>query len=104
MIRYRCPRCLQGKVFRSLWRMHDTCPECALKYDREPGFFAGAMYFSYGLAILLALPTAILMFIKGISSEWTGLAVAGQLAVFSPLLFRWSRIMWMHFDQRIDPR
>lgn len=104
IIRLRCPRCLAGNVFRSLWRMHDLCPNCQLKYLREPGFFFGAMYFSYALGILSALPTAIVMFVYGIRSEWIGAAVVVQLAVLSPLLFRYSRVVWMHFDQRMDPR
>ena len=27
--------------------MYERCPECDLKYEREQGYFLGAMYFSY---------------------------------------------------------
>ena len=57
----RCPRCREGQVFRSTWVMHEDCPTCGLDFDRgEPGYFTGAMYVSYALAIpLIALLTLI---------------------------------------------
>jgi len=32
-----------------------------LKYDMEPGFFLGAMYVSYGMAVAIALPSALIL-------------------------------------------
>jgi len=31
--------------------MHDRCPGCGLHFNREPGYFLGAMYISYGLGL-----------------------------------------------------
>ena len=41
--------------------MNEDCPVCGLDFDRgEPGYFTGAMYVSYALAIpLIALLTLI---------------------------------------------
>jgi len=100
----RCPRCLKGKVFRSLLTMHETCPECGLKFAREPGFFLGAMYFSYGLGILISLPICAAMFFHDYSPWAIFGVVILQLALLSPLLLRYSRVAWLHFDQRFDPR
>lgn len=104
ILRLRCPCCLKGKVFRSLWRMHDECPECGVGFEREPGFFYGAMYFSYGIGLALAAPVSILLFLKGFSEPIIFLVAIAQLAIVSPLLFRYSRVAWIHFDQRWDPR
>ncbi|HUG67328.1 MAG TPA: DUF983 domain-containing protein [Pirellulaceae bacterium] len=104
VIRLRCPRCLKGKVFRSFWRLNQKCPECGLGFEREPGFFTGAMYFSYGLGILIAAPLSIYLFLRGFNEIAIFAIVLAQLAVVSPLLFRYSRVAWMHFDQRMDPR
>lgn len=46
-----CPRRRRGPIYRSsLWRaflnMHEQCPHCALKFEREQGYFVGAMYIS----------------------------------------------------------
>jgi uncharacterized protein (DUF983 family) len=104
IFRLRCPRCLRGPIFKSLFVSHENCPECGLKYAREPGFFLGAMYFSYGLGILLSLPLCGVMFYHEYSPWAIFAAVIAQLSLLSPLLLRYSRAMWLHFDQRFDPR
>jgi len=32
-------------------RANITCPVCNLRFEREPGFFEGAMYFNYALNV-----------------------------------------------------
>ena len=50
-----CPRCRTGRIFRkSVWTfpaMYDRCPFCNLKFEREDGYFLGAMYIGYGLGV-----------------------------------------------------
>jgi uncharacterized protein (DUF983 family) len=106
ILRLRCPRCGQGHVYqpRSLLRMYHECIVCGLKYEREPGFFLGAMYFSYGLAILAALPLCVWLFFREVPAHWNALASAGVIVLLSPLLIRYSRVLWLHFDHRWDPR
>ncbi|MFV2068641.1 MAG: DUF983 domain-containing protein [Pirellulales bacterium] len=103
-LRLRCPRCHRGKVFCSLWKTEDRCRVCGLPFSRGPGFFVGAMYFSYGLGILLALPTAIVLVLRQLAPAWIGLIVAMQLAICSPLLVRYSKIVWLYFDEWFDPQ
>lgn len=38
-------------MFRGRFEMNATCPVCGHRFEREPGFFQGAMYVSYGLGI-----------------------------------------------------
>ena len=60
----RCPRCRSGSIFRTsifrgFPRMNERCPVCNLKFEREQGYFLGAMYISYGLALgIITLFTA----------------------------------------------
>ena len=61
-----CPRCRAGKIFRGpLWRTYlatyERCPACNLKYEREQGYFLGAMYFSYLLSIPPVLGLMLLL-------------------------------------------
>lgn len=104
ILRLRCPRCLQGRVYQRALQMHARCPECGLPFEREPGFYLGAMYFSYALAILAALPLCLMLFFLSVPPVWNGLAGAGLIALLSPLLIRYSRVLWLHFDQRFDPQ
>lgn len=105
ILRLRCPRCLRGEVFESLWKMHRTCPSCQLEYEREQGYFVGAMYISYGMALVLCVPMVLcLIFIWEFSASEVFLAILLTFAPLSPLFLRYSRILWMHFDQFVDPR
>ncbi|HTP10376.1 MAG TPA: hypothetical protein VMP08_19115, partial [Anaerolineae bacterium] len=51
VLRQRCPRCLQGHVYHGLITMYDLCPQCGYRFGREPGYFTGAMFASYTLAV-----------------------------------------------------
>ena len=104
VLKQRCPRCLQGEVFTGLLNMHQTCSVCDLEYEREPGYFTGAMYISYGLAVFSVLPVAIIMFLLSLPSTVIFWTVGIQLVLTSPLLFRYSRVLWLHLDQMISPR
>ncbi|HEY8829040.1 MAG TPA: DUF983 domain-containing protein, partial [Candidatus Limnocylindria bacterium] len=48
-----CPRCRRGELFTGLLDMPERCPVCGLVYEREHGYFVGAMAISYGLAVAL---------------------------------------------------
>ena len=41
-------------IYRGFPRMHE-CPVCGLQFHREQGYFLGAMYISYGLALAFLL-------------------------------------------------
>jgi uncharacterized protein (DUF983 family) len=104
VLKLLCPRCLHGSVFAALWRMHRFCPACGLEYEREPGYFLGAMYFSYGLSLLSGAPTFFLLLFLGVSNVETMIVLGVQLFLSTPLIFRYSRVIWLHFDQFFDPR
>ena len=84
--------------------MHHACPVCGHVFEREPGYFVGAMYVSYALAIpaYLAVSGILGLLLLG----WSDLAIlAAALPLFvplAPILFRYSRIIWMHLDLAID--
>jgi uncharacterized protein (DUF983 family) len=102
----RCPRCRQGSVFRSRWVMNEDCPACGLDFDRgDPGYFTGAMYVSYALAIpLIALLTLIEHFVV---PHWSIFRLVVLASLFCLPLVAWiwqySRVVWIYFDQYIDP-
>ena len=104
VLRLRCPRCLTGRVFRGLLATHDRCPDCDLVFEREPGYFMGALYLSYGMSVLLGLPLVVILFRRGVANEIVLLWTLGLLVLASPVLVRYSRVIWLHFDQFFDPR
>ncbi|MEQ8762752.1 MAG: DUF983 domain-containing protein [Planctomycetota bacterium] len=100
----RCPRCLKGRVFCGLFKTHDTCPTCGLSYQREPGYFLGAMYFSYGFGVAIVAPITWYLIERDTDLTTIAIANATALILTSPLLFRYARILWLHFDQLFHPR
>lgn len=108
MLEALCPRCRAGKIFRkSIWLfpgMYERCPVCGLKFEREAGYFLGAMYIGYGLGVaVLALLTLLVWFVL----RWPLLkSLAGGIVLFVPLapVLTWmARVMWIYLDQAIDP-
>ena len=58
--RLKCPRCGEGALFQTFFTMFTHCRECNLKFERESGYFIGAMYLNYGATVLIAFPSYFL--------------------------------------------
>lgn len=85
--------------------MHDACPSCGLRFSREQGYFTGAMYVSYGIAVpvLVVLTVVLGLIFPDWPISWN-LAVCVILFLpFVPAVFRHSRILFIHFDRSVDP-
>lgn len=101
IFRQRCPNCGQGKVFAGSVRMHEICPVCRLRFEREPGYFLGAMYFSYFLMTAVLL---VLMYGGHLLWPHIDLGVMALLATIVslpvvPLIFRYSHIIWIAYER-----
>jgi len=42
-LRRKCPRCGGGKLFHHWFTMVPDCPNCELHFEREPGYWVGAV-------------------------------------------------------------
>jgi uncharacterized protein (DUF983 family) len=106
IVRQRCPRCLEGRAFRGSVTMNETCPICGLRFEREQGYFMGAMYVSYLLAsVVLGFLMVLIhwLFVPDWKLEYALLLAAPPFLLMVPMLFRYSRVVWMHFDRWADP-
>jgi hypothetical protein len=84
--------------------MYERCPTCGLKFEREDGYFLGAMYIGYGLgigaiAVLAALVWEIFQWSLMKSTVW-GMVL---FLPFTPVLTWMARVLWIWMDQGIDP-
>lgn len=99
----RCPRCLHGPVWRSFLTMHESCPVCGLVFEREPGYFTGAMVVSYVLAVPTFGLIVIALLVLGVDTV-VALVGGGLLYLaLAPFILRYSRVIWLHFDWIVDP-
>jgi uncharacterized protein (DUF983 family) len=104
-----CPRCRIGRIFRSsIFRgfpaMRETCLVCGLKFEREEGYFVGAMMIDYGLGLAI---TAAIGVVVWCLTRWPVDKVAiVAFFIFLPIiptLTRFGRVLWIYLDQAIEP-
>ena len=100
--RQRCPRCFRGPVFRGLMSTRAACPVCGLVFERETGYFVGAMYASYAFGLVTTAYWLPLLLLGAPTWLVIGLPTA-HLILQTPLTFRYSRVIWLHLDHGFDP-
>ena len=84
--------------------MNSSCSECHLPFVREPGYYVGAVYISYGLGVFFIIPVALPMVLNQVSESWIITVIGIEIVLLVPFAFRYSRVLWLHFDQWVDPR
>lgn len=105
LLRRACPRC-GARMFSGLFSMREDCPGCGLDFDRgQPGYFMGAVYLSYGFVIpLFAMFTVLAQRLFPRWSFFGYLLLAWGLCLpLVPWIWQYSRTLWVHFDQWLDP-
>ena len=104
IIHLRCPRCHHGKVFNGIFSMNVRCPVCRLVFEREPGYFLGAMYVSYLLAalVMVAVVVGLYFLFPQLPDPAIYIGACLLLLPFIPLIFRYSRVIWITLDRSID--
>lgn len=106
LLNHKCPRCRTGDIFRySLLQnptkfasTHKKCPHCDLQYEREPGFFFGAMYVSYAMTMAVLLSTALILYNFFGDPELIVYitTVPAVVLLLLPVVFRYSRTLYLH--------
>ena len=81
----------------NLYKMHDHCSHCGLKYQVEPSFFYGAMYVSYGLAVLIGIVIfLILNSFMELNANKSLLAIIIGIIVLMPITARLARNIYIN--------
>ena len=65
ILRFKCPHCHEGQFLkgkhpydlRYVGDLLEACSVCKRTYIKEPGFYYGATYIAYGLAVATAMLT-----------------------------------------------
>src|SRR5205085_1257657 len=101
ILRQRCPRCRRGPMFRGLLTMNDPCPVCGLIFQREEGYFLGAMYVSsaFSMGLMLAAYALVAAVVPDAGLGLTALLILLLYLPLVPAVFRYSRVLWVYFDR-----
>jgi uncharacterized protein (DUF983 family) len=103
-VRLRCPTCGRAKIFRGWFAMHDTCPACGRRFNRDAGYLLGSIYFNYFMTAVLVMAIYFSLFFNDLLTDPQRLAVLTVFTVLFPTwFFRYARALWMAFDERWDP-
>ena len=107
----KCPRCRKGDLFKkpllnpfSIRGMNKKCEVCQLEFEREPGFFTGAMYVSYAISVGLFLVVGFSVFyILNDPPTWIYMTVITTIVfLIFPYNFKYSRILFLHLFGGVD--
>ncbi len=113
----KCPRCRKGDLFMdknpythpaNTNRMPDNCPVCGQATSLEPGFYWGASFISYALAVLLSgFVFAVYYQLVNITELWhVGMFMLVDILTIActfPLLMRYSRVLYIYIFVRYQP-
>ena len=84
--------------------MYWFCPVCELRFLREPGYTTVAIELSYIFTIPILLGgTVFFMAVLHLEIILAAVAATVLFVLLSPLVFRYSRVLWVYLDQRLDP-
>jgi uncharacterized protein (DUF983 family) len=103
----RCPYCGRGKLFRRGLAMYDRCLVCGWHFEREEGYWTGAIAVNMAVTALLIVIILVPVAIALATSQIPVLElmiVSLPLPIVLPLLFfRHSKSFWMSFDIMMHP-
>ncbi len=98
----RCARCGSGHLFKRWFTMVDDCPRGGLHFEREQGYWAGALAINIGIAAV----TFVLAFGIGLALTVPDIPVGPFLAVLIPLMivvptvaYPFSKTIWVAVDR-----
>ena len=107
---FKCPACHEGDFFvshpynlKKAGDIYESCKICQTKYSKEPGFYYGAMYISYALAVAFSISLyVILNVLKFDFTIEQFILFYSLLILFStPFIYALSKIIWANIFIKI---
>jgi uncharacterized protein (DUF983 family) len=103
-LRLRCPVCGKGKIFSGFFKTYERCPVCHFIYEREPGYYTGAIAVNLVVTELLIAIIAVPLAASQAVPLSVMIILGATLPVLLPLLFyRPAKGLWMGLDHYIHP-
>jgi len=101
-IRLKCARCGEGKLFHHWFGMVPDCPNCELHFEREPGYWVGAV--AINTTVVGAIFAIVLVVFSAATIPdipWvTLLLIEIPIMAIGPILFYpVSKTLWVAIDR-----
>lgn len=115
IINLKCPRCNEGNLFvnKSAYSplkesilMPEKCSHCGLKYEKETGFYYGAMYVSYGVNVAISIALFLIYYVLFYQYPLHYFIAADILFIVAtfPVITRISRAIWINFFYQYEEK
>jgi uncharacterized protein (DUF983 family) len=101
--RLRCPVCGIARVFETPFRVRHHCPECGALFQREDGFFVGAIMINVVTTEAVVMAVAALCMLIFSASGTLLLTLLFAVGLLFPVAFyhhSWS--LWLAADHLIE--
>lgn len=105
-LRKRCPNCGLGKAFRGFFTMNASCDVCGYRFEREEGYWTGAMIVNIAaceawfFVLFVGVLIATLPEVQWVPLLVVALVTNGLLPV---VFYPHSKTIWMAFDLYTHP-
>jgi uncharacterized protein (DUF983 family) len=102
----KCPHCHKGNFFetnnsynlKKFSNMNSRCAVCNEDFRKEPGYYFGATYVSYGLTVAFGIALfVVLCGVFDFSAIPFLLFYSVFLIILLPLFYRYARLIWINF-------
>jgi ABC-2 type transport system ATP-binding protein len=91
-------------MFHGLFTMSPTCHTCHLKFEREQGYFLGAIYINYAVTVLCMLAGFFALDHLAHPSLTHQIILWSSFGVVFPIVFyRYSKSLWLALDYIFSP-
>jgi uncharacterized protein (DUF983 family) len=102
----RCGVCGGGRTFDSWFRMKPTCPTCGIRFEREAGFFGGALFVNFAfteIVMFTFLAVATVATLPRPNGRLLILGSVGICIVLPVLLYPFSKTTWFAIHLAMEP-
>jgi uncharacterized protein (DUF983 family) len=92
-----CAACGSRGLFHHWWKMRESCPKCALVFDRSDGYWIGAVAVNTMMSAFLLLVTVVVSFLLALPDpQWQPVLIPSvAVGVIAPVfLDPISRTFW----------
>jgi hypothetical protein len=92
-------------MFSNAMTMNQRCPYCGMDFEREPGFYSGAVYLGLMIAtpIVIGILCGLLLLLPELPPQWPALFAVFFYIPLTPLTVRFSRVLWLNIGGSFAP-
>lgn len=107
---FKCPACHEGDFFvshpynlKKAGDIYESCKICQTKYSKEPGFYYGAMYVSYALAVAFSISLYVMLNVLKFDFTIEQFILFYSLLILfsTPFIYALSKIIWANIFIKI---